>query len=433
MNTTRIAVAFSRISLACGLMLLACCPLKAQPLTIYSLAGRPTPGALDAFRATAQFHCPSGVAADHDGKLYVADTANCTIRRIAPDGTVTTIAGRAGVPGSADGVGTNAQFRLPQGIALGPGGSLLVADTGNHTIRKITSDGLVSTVAGAAGEANSFDGPVEGARFFHPEAIAVDSDGDIYVSDTWNHTIRKITSDGQVITLAGLAGNFGAADGTGPKARFNRPAGLCLDSEKNVFVADFLNHSVRRITPAGIVTTSAGLAGIWGSADGTNSAARFYHPQAVVMGSAGEIFVLDSGNQSLRCISFKGADAVVTTVAGLSGTAGAYDGTASAARFFFPSGLAKDGAGDLHIADSGNNTLRTDRVSPPYLLVSRDQDQLTLKWPASFINFELEAAPSLSLGENWTFVSSDLTIVDDWFQFTTNTLHQAEFFRLQLK
>src|SRR5439155_17184813 len=164
-----------------------------------------------------------------------------------------------------------------------------VADTANSTIRKVTAAGVVSTFAGAPGNVNSFDGPGPNARFYHPEGLAIDAGGNLYVADTWNHTIRKITPAGVVSTLAGLAGNFGAADGTNSKARFYRPAAIAVDSATNLYVADSFNHSIRKITPAGKVSTIAGVAGIWGSADGTNSDARFYLPQGISIAATGEL------------------------------------------------------------------------------------------------------------------------------------------------
>ena len=403
----------------------------AQSLTIYTLAGKPAGGSVDGSGASAQFNVPIGVAADAAGNVYVADTANSTVRRVSPTRVVSTFAGDAGNPGSADGLGTNAQFYLPQGLALDAVGNLYVADTGNSTIRKITPAGFVTTIAGAAGIRNSFDGAAASARFFHPQALAVDSAGNVYVADTWNHTIRKITPAAQVSTLAGLAGKFGAADGTSSKARFNQPAGIALDSATNLFVTDFRNHTIRKITPGGTVTTVAGLAGVWGNTDGTNSAARFFQPQGIVASSAGDLFVMDSGNHTVRQISALGTNWVVSTIGGLSGTAGNLDGTSSAAQFFFPAGLALDGAGDLHVADSGNNSLRTDRVVPPLLRFGVLADQLILKWPASSINFGLENATSVSTGADWVALTNGVSIIGDSFVLSTNVSAPAGFYRLR--
>ena len=298
----------------------------------------PPRAAADGFGSDAHFNLPVSVTTDSAGNVYVADTENSTIRKITPAGAVSTFAGFAGNFGSADGAGTNAQFYGPQGIAADSAGFLYVADTANATIRKISPAGTVSIFAGSAGNFNSFDGTGTNACFYQPEGLAVDGAGNVYVADTWNHTIRKITPAGAVSTLAGLAGNFGAADGTNSKARFNRPAGIALDSATNLFVTDFLNHTIRKITPGGTVSTIAGLPGVWGSADGTNSAARFFQPQGICAADAATLFVVDSGNQTLRKVSASGTNWVVSTVAGLSGTAGHADGTGTAAQFYFPAG-----------------------------------------------------------------------------------------------
>ena len=218
------------------------------------------------------------MAVDSADNLYVADRNNHTIRKITSGGVVSTLAGSAGATGSAAGTGSAARFNYPEGVAVDSASNLYVADSYNHTIRKITSDGVVSTLAGSAGNAGSADGTGSAARFNGPSGVAVDSAGNLYVGDYGNHTIRKITSSGVVSTLAGLAGARGSADGTGSAARFNSPNGVTLDSAGNVYVADNQNSTIRKITSGGVVTTLAGSAGASGSADGAGSAARFDAP-----------------------------------------------------------------------------------------------------------------------------------------------------------
>ena len=218
------------------------------------------------------------MAVDGSGNVYVADTDNNTIRKITPAGVVTTLAGTAGVPGSADGTGSAAQFNYPGGVAVDGSGNVYVADIDNNTIRKITPAGVVTTLAGTAGVHGSADGTGSAAQFYDPHGVAVDGSGNVYVADTDNNTIRKITPAGVVTTLAGTAGVYGSADGTGSAAQFNYPAGVAVDGSGNVYVADTYNDTIRQITPAGVVTTLAGTAGMPGSADGTGSAARFYYP-----------------------------------------------------------------------------------------------------------------------------------------------------------
>ncbi len=324
-----------------------------QVSTLAGVAGNR--GSSDGAGPAASFSFPQGVAVDSAGNLYVTDTSNFTIRKISPSGVVTTPAGLAGNRGSIDGTGNSARFDFPNGVAVDGTGTLFVADTVNNTIRKITPAGVVSTLAGAAGSLGSADGTGITASFTSPQGIAVDSTGNVYVADTGNYTIRKITPAGVVTTLAGLARNPGSADGTGNAARFFQPAGVTVDGTGNVYVADTGNFTIRKITPSGVVTTFAGLAGSTGSADGTGNTARFNNPYGLAADGAGNVYVADTNNHTIRKITPSG---VVTTLAGLAGSSGSVDGTGNAARFFQPAGVAVDGAGNVYAADTSNNTIR---------------------------------------------------------------------------
>jgi len=190
---------------------------------------------------------------------------------------VTTLAGLAGSSGSADGTGSAARFEDPGGMAVDSAGNVYVAETGKNTIRRVTPVGtnwVVTTLAGLAGSSGGADGTGSAARFVFPWGLAVDGAGNVYVADFGNCTVRKVTPAGVVTTLAGLAGSSGTVDGTGSAARFSDPSGVAVDSAGNVYLTDTGNHTVRRVTPAGVVTTLAGLAGKSGSADGTGSAAQ---------------------------------------------------------------------------------------------------------------------------------------------------------------
>lgn len=276
-------------------------------------------GNVDNLGSAARFANPFGVAADSAGNIYVADTNNHTIRKITPAAVVTTLAGSAGVTGSADGIGAAASFNSPQGIATDSAGNVYVGDTNNHTIRKITPAGVVSTLAGLAGVTGGADGTGATARFAFPRGVAADGAGNVYVADTNNSTIRKITPAGIVTTLAGLAGVDSSVDGIGAAARLCFPLGVATDGADNVYVADWGNNTIRKITPAGVVTTLAGTAPIVGSADGTGAAASFNNPRGIATDSTGNVYVTDTDNHTVRKITPAG---VVTTVVGVAGERG---------------------------------------------------------------------------------------------------------------
>jgi sugar lactone lactonase YvrE len=293
-----------------------CVALPNSPPPALSLyAGMLTAGSADGTATAAAFRFPSALATDTAGNVYVADTNNSTIRKIAPGGVVTTLAGAAGLTGSSDGTGAAASFRYPGGIATDALGNVYVADTFNNTIREVTPAGVVTTIAGTAGVAGATDGTGTGARFNLPVGIVVNAAGTIFVSEFGNNTIRAISA-GVVTTLAGAAGAAGSADGTGSVARFNQPQGIALDGSGNIILADSGNATVRKITPAGVVTTLAGTAGIIGAANGASTAATFSVPLDVVIDSAGDVFVADNGNSLIREISAAG---VVSSVIGTAG------------------------------------------------------------------------------------------------------------------
>jgi hypothetical protein len=283
--------------------------------------------------------------------------------------TFITLAGRAGYSGSADGTNSAARFNFPLYTALDNEGNVYVPDTLNETIRKVTPGGVVTTLAGRVGVAGSADGTNSAAQFHYPNAIAVDSATNLYVADTSNHTIRKVAPVGTnwvVTTLAGLAGYTGSADGTNSAARFNGPDGVAVDSAGSLYVADCTNHTIRKVMPVGtnwVVTTLAGRAGYIGSADGTNSAARFNGPYGLALDNATNLYVADWYADTIRKVAPDGTNWVVTTLAGRAGVAGSADGTNGAARFGSGLGsLAVDSAGSLYVADWSNHTIR--KVTP---------------------------------------------------------------------
>jgi sugar lactone lactonase YvrE len=301
------------------------------------------------------FFFPTSVVRDSSGNLYVADAANNTIQKVTSAGVVTTLAGTAATVGTTDASGTNAMFNQPNGIAMDGSGNIFVADTGNGTIRKIASDGNVTTVAGSAKNRGNRDGSGTGAWFSSPTGIAVDASGNLYVADAFTDTIRKIASSGAVTTVAGSSTIRGHADGSGTAALFNYPTGVAVDSSGNLYVADSFNDLVRKITPAGVVSTLAGDYNIAASLDGTGSNAYFNQPAGVAVDSSGAVYVADTSNCTIRRI---GSDGTVTTVAGVAGLAGLYDGAGTSALFNQPKGLFVDTSGNIYVADSGNAAIR---------------------------------------------------------------------------
>ncbi len=292
-------------------------------------------GSTDGKGTGALFNQPGGIVAANDGNVYVADTANGTIRSVAPDGTVTTIAGKTSVRGNADGTGSAASFSSPTGIAVS-GNILYVADAVNNTIRQVTTAGVVTTFAGGGGTGQTISGTSDGtgtaARFNHPSGIAIDGTGNLYVSDSTNNTIRLITPAGVVSTFAGVAGVNGDQNGTGSGALFNNPQGLAVDSSNNLYVADTGNSCIRRISPAGVVINFAGLPTIAGLEDGFNIYAFFNQPRSLVVDSLGNVYVADTGNAALRQIT---PGYMVTTLAlsqaqSSTGSTGTTGGTGSA-------------------------------------------------------------------------------------------------------
>jgi sugar lactone lactonase YvrE len=332
-------------------------PKFATPYTFTTYAGTAGAfGSTDATGASALFHNPYGVAVDKSGNVYVADTENYVVRMIAPGGVVTTYAGTAGIKGSIDGTGSAALLSNPAGVAVDSQGNVFVADSENNNIRMIAPGGVVTTYAGTKNSIGSKDGTGAAAQFFYPEGIAVDSSDNVYVADPGNDTIRMIAPGGVVTTLAGTPTVAGSSDGTGGGALFNSPEGVAVDGSGNIYVADSGNDTIRLITAGGVVTTLAGKAQFSGNGDGTGSAARFANPNGISVDGAGNIYVADTYNSVIRKVTPAG---VVTTLAGSPGSfSGTSDGTGNAVRFFLPYGIAADSAGDVYVADTENCTIR---------------------------------------------------------------------------
>jgi hypothetical protein len=298
---------------------------------------------------------PVAVSADGLGNIYVTDTSTDTVQKVVLSTTVSVFAGTAGQVGSTNGTGTAARFNDPSGIVASSDGSMAVSDTANATIRVITSAGAVSTLAGSTSSRGAADGTGAAATFSSPTGIARDSGGNYFVADATNHTIRKVTSGGVVTTFAGTAGMSGSADGTGGAARFNNPTGVDVDSNGNVYVSDTTNNLIRKISPAGVVTTLAGLVGVSGTSDGQGANALFNRPTGLVVTNSGNVYVADTGNSTIREITAAG---MVSTYAGMPGVAGLKDGTGIFAWFNQPLDISLASDGALLVADTGNAVIR---------------------------------------------------------------------------
>jgi sugar lactone lactonase YvrE len=326
-------------------------------------------GGTDGTGSAARFNLPADVATDSAGNIYVADTYNNSVRKITAAGVVTTFA---------------SGFNHPSGIVVDSAGNTYVADTNNNSIRKITSAGVVSTIA------TGFNGP---------SGIAVDSSGNLYVADTLDHTIRGVTSTGAASIIAGTPGVSGSANGIGTAARFQGPQGLALDGSGNLYVADTNNDTIRRIVLAsGTVTTVAGQVGANGSADGTGSQAQFYFPSGLATDTAGNLYIADTDNHTIRRMAVSGG---VTTIAGQVGTGGSADGIDGATRFNFPTGLAVDNSGGVYIADTDNHAIRLGAFATGPGITTQPQSQTVMA--GASVQFSVTASGRPAPTYQWNF------------------------------
>jgi sugar lactone lactonase YvrE len=314
---------------------------------------------------SAMFNSTTGVCSDASGNLYVADESNNRIRKITTDGMVTTLAG-SGLIGSTNGSGTSARFSAPHGLCVDAEGNVYVAERVSNRIRKITPNGTVSTFA---------------TGFQNPYGVCIDKNGILYVADTYNHKIKKITPQGVVTTFAGSTNAY--QDGQGTSAAFSYPEGICVDAEGNVFVADYRNQRIRKITPNGYVSTVAGTR--IGYQDGEGAIAQFNYPAGITVDSLGNLYVAEEYNHTIRKIDTNG---VVSTFAGTTG--GYLDGSVSVAKFFQPCGVYIDASNVIYVADQSNNKIRT--ITVRLLEINENNTILFKLYPnpvSSILNIQL--------------------------------------------
>jgi sugar lactone lactonase YvrE len=321
------------------------------PTTTFSIAGTVSTYAGSGAAAytegplkTAAFNSPRGVVADAAGNLYIADSFNNVIRKVSATGTVTTLAGNA-TAGYANGTGPAASFYSPQSIAIDASGNLYVSDVGNNAIRKITQTGIVTTLAGGNGYGYA-DATGASAKFTSPAGLVADASGNIYVADRGNSAIRKITPAGVVTTVAGTNA-AGYADGLTTAARFNNPSGITIDAAGVLYVADLSNNAIRQIATDGTVTTVVG--------DPKTQPQVINLPVAITTDKNGNMFISD---ESGRIMEVSATTKVLYTIAGSINTSGYTEGVGAAAKFSNPQGLTTDAAGNIYVADYNNNVIR---------------------------------------------------------------------------
>lgn len=383
-----------------------------QAQTVSTYAGSTTSGSYDGIGTAATFYGPMDVVRDASGNFYIADVGNNKIRKIdATTLAVTTFAG-TGALGREDGNRLSATFNGPENMVFDASGNLFIADKFNNSIRKIDmTTGIVSTFAGSLiGNLGNVNGTVNNATFYYPSGLVFDASGNLFVTEEYGHTIRKITPSAVVTTFAGsITGASGSNNGTGTSARFSYPWDITIDASDNLFVTEWGNKIVRKITPAAVVTTFAGSAGNSDVTDGTGLAARFVNPLGITTSPTGDMYVTD-GNRIRKITS----GAVVTTYAGNSFDAsGSNDGPASTAKFYNGRGLISDSAGNLYISDQNNNEIR--KISPTIPLALNwisingslnNMQQSQINWQVNENNvaeFQIEKSKD---GTNFTYIGT---------------------------
>ena len=336
-------------------------PPSSTIAVVSTFAGNGTSGYADGTGKSARFNNPQGIAIDASGNLYVADSYNSCIRKITPAGEVTTFASRASI--YTDDTENTVKFNIPYDIAIDASGNLYVTDYENNHIYKVNPAGEVTALAGRMFSTGYADGTGNEAEFSRPRGITIDASGNLYVADFGNNRIRKITPAGEVTTLAGST--YGYTNGMGSAAEFNGPSGITIDASGNLYVTDEINNCIRKVTPEGLVTTFAGsIHGVWNDGwnyidgsdgwDADDIIAMNGYPSGITIDVLGNLYVTDLGNNRIRKVNPAGE---VITLAGRT-SAGYADGVGSVAQFRSSTSIAIDDSGNLYVADTGNNCIR---------------------------------------------------------------------------
>lgn len=319
----------------------------------------------DAGQATsAMLNYPFGLTLIGSEVLYIADHLNHRIRAVSAEGVITTVAGNGDGGYSGDGSGaTSAALQFPCGLALDAQRVLYIADSANHVVRKRSSNGVISKVAGTAEYGYSGDdGTATSAQLNVPMGVAVDAAGNVYISDSANHRIRKVSSSGTITTYAGDGTQAYYGDGgAATSAHLDSPQGIALDAAGNLYIADSSNHCIRKVSTDGVISTVAGNGAAGYSGDGGAAAsASLYRPLGVAVDAQGQIFIADTLNNRIRVVA---ADGTISTIAGTGAYGDSGDGDeALKASFRFPSGIAVGPEGNVYVADTHNSRIR--RLTP---------------------------------------------------------------------
>jgi hypothetical protein len=406
---------------------------------------------IDGTNGSVRFYIPRCLAMGLSGNYFISDDS--VVRMVTTAGTnlmVNTLAGTPHVNGGTDGTNSGALFNTPSGLAVDSATNIYVADWGDHTIRKITPTGtnwVVTTLAGMSGVAGSADGTNGDALFKNPFGVVLDNGGNLIVTDSENDTIRKVSPQGTnwiVATLAGSAGSAGSADGTNAFARFSTPRDVALDAAGSLYVTDFDNHTVRKITQAGtnwIVTTIAGMAGQGGTMDGTNATARFSGPDGIGLDGAGNIYVTDSTDAVIRKITPAGTNWVVSTIGGLAGVSGSTNGTGTNALFYYPDNIKVNIAGQLYIPDRNNDIIRQGVITTPsrftftaehignglFVIGGTNSVPFAAAYLLTSTSLQIPVSQWQSIATNWCDANGNLMFTNN-----LNASANQQFYRLQL-
>jgi sugar lactone lactonase YvrE len=366
----------------------------AQAQIITTVAGGGTGGLGDGGQATAaELYAPTGVAVDVVGNLYITDRENNRIRKINTSGIITTIAGTgvAGYTGDG-GPATLATLNKPYGIILDAAGNILFSEVNNSCIRKISTDGIISTVAGTGVGGYNGDGiPATAAQLSGAGGIAIDISGNIYISDLDNHRIRKVTPSGEIVTIAGtgIAG-YSGNNGPATAAQLNEPQGVALDGVGNIYFTDFGNNRIRKIDLSGTISTIAGGSSGYSGDGGPATAAKLRNPIGICVSATGDIYFTEAFNHCVREIKTSG---IINTIAGTGFSGFAGDGfPATTAKLKSPTGVTMDAYGNLYIADWGNNRIRTLKVPTKVSEVGKANAHILLYPNPSDGNFTIKIA-----------------------------------------